>query len=216
MASTKKKLIVTDVDNVVVIPDAKWIAEAFKKKVIFNRIKNWSIVHAAFGGKEEFIKAVMGRLIYDIPEWLGLPDIARGTFMKAYTDNETFYRGLPLTKFGNELLLRNNGNKIVFVSHVLGGASDQSRYDWIHDTFKNTDFVYEAVDINEAKSKIISQMYGDFDVFIDDAPANLMDVMEQCGNESKEFLFPSYGYNQGLIFSAKQLAEEKKFSLRTY
>lgn len=216
MANTKKKLVICDIDNVVVIPDPKWIAEAFKKKVIFNRVSNWAIIHAACGGRESFEKAVMDRLVYDLPEWLGLPDIARETFLNAYKDNETFYQGLPLTKFGSELVLRNQGHKIVFVTHVLGGKSDVSKREWIFNNFKNTDFTYEAIDISEPKSKIISTMYGDFDVFVDDYPANHLDVMEKCGNEKKEFIFPSYGYNQGLILAAKNLAEEKKFTLNTY
>lgn len=216
MAASRKKLAVIDIDNVIVIPDIKWIGNAFKKKTLFNRLENWAIVHAAFNGKEAFAKAVMDRLIYDLPQWLGLPLIARQTFLDVYRNDETFYQGLPLTKFGQEVMLRNHSNKLVFVTHVLGGASDQSKRDWIYSNFKNADFTYEAIDITQPKSEIISKMYGDFDYFVDDSPENMLDVMEHCGDETKEFIFPSYGYNQGLILASKNLAEEKKFTLKTY
>jgi hypothetical protein len=214
--ASKKKLVIVDIDDTIVLIAPKWIGESFKESVIFNRVKNWAVVHAAMDGKEAFAKAIMDRTVYDLPTWLGLPGIARNVFADVYKNNGTFYQGLLPTKFGSELMLRNHSAKLVFLTHVLGGNSDQSKYDWIYSNFKNADFAYEAVDINTKKSEVINKLYGDFDVFVDDHPGNLMDVMQNCNSENKEFIFPSYGYNQGMILSSEELAKTKKFSLKTF
>ena len=214
--ASKKKLVIVDIDDTVLLIAPKWIGNSFKESVIFNRVKNWAIVHAAMDGKEAFAKAIMDRTVYDLPNWLGLPDIARGVFSDVYKNDGTFYQGLVPTKFGSELMLRNHSAKLVFVTHVLGGNSDQSKYDWIYSNFKNADFIYEPVEITTKKSEVINKLYGDFDVFVDDHMGNHLDVMENCKSEGKEFLFPSYGYNQGLVIASEGLAKDKKFSLKTF
>lgn len=213
----KIKLVVCDVDDVIVNTSIKWVAKALAEDPIFNRVENPNPIYAAFANdKEAFDKLVMGRDEYYLNKWLGLPNVAFNYFMEVYLNDGRFYDDLTPTTLAMNFVAHSDTNKYIFVTHCGGGVCDLSKKNLIDRVFKNTNYTYEAVPMGVPKSEVIALKYSNFDVFIDDDPRNHIDVMQNCGKEGQEYLFPLYGYNANLPFLAEQMIIDKKLTLNAY
>jgi hypothetical protein len=188
--------IICDVDEVIFSLSPKWVSMALKDKILFPRIRNFDVIAAHNAGKDAFIACVLNRTEYDLTKWLGLSDLAKDYFMDIYRECTTFYSDLPLTTFGTNLLVNKQAKKMIFVSHVVGGPVDDSKKEAIHSRFKNSNYAYYSVMGGFKKSDKIKEVCPEFDMFVDDCPSNILDVMSECGKPGQKFLMPMYGYNK--------------------
>jgi len=206
-------VIVTDIDEVVFNITPKWTQRIIHNPMLFQRIRNMEPMYAYNNGFEELYKATQERPEYDLCNWLKLPRIARALAFTLYADDERFYHDIPLTKFGMNLLSGGKHRKIIFLSHILGRPCDDSKKEMIHHYFKNCDIEYYTLFNGFSKGDKINEVCPNFSVFIDDLPANLLDVMDKCGDEKKKFLFPLKGYNARIIEESEKLVKDKKLNL---
>ena len=206
-------VIVTDIDEVVFNITPKWTKRIMHNTMLLQRIRNLEPVYAYNNSFEDLYKSTQERLEYDLCNWLQLPRVARALAFTLYADDEKFYHDLPLTKFGWNLLSGGKHRKIIFLSHILGRPCDDSKKEMIYHHFKNCDIEYYTLFNGFSKGDKINEVCPNFSVFIDDLPANLLDVMEKCGDEKKKFLFPLKGYNAHIVEDAEKLVKEKKLNL---
>jgi hypothetical protein len=209
-------LIILDIDEVVVDIGPKWIKLAMQDSILFNRIRNISAIKSFAKGEEDLRKTVMGRDIYDLSKWLCLSDLAKEHFMDIYRKNGRFYSDLSLTKFAFNLLSNPKSRHIIFLSHILNGDVDESKSLFIRDKFKKCSFEMHFVDIKDKKSDKIKEHGWNYDLYVEDLPLNMLDVMKNTAKDNGNFCFPVLGYNASIPILCEEVIKEKKLNLTSY
>ena len=212
----QKKLQIIDIDDTIVFTSAKWILEAMKHPGIFKRTKNLCIPFESVMNMKLYMADVYYRTTYELTEFLGIRDIAKDLFYKAYTENGQFYDSLDMTSFGNSLISGAVGQKIIFLTHALDGIVNLSKAKWIKKNFGMLDYEYVELPINKSKGEYIQENYPDFDTFVDDNPSCLIDVIERFKDKPKYVAYPEYGYNAAIIEEYVKSLKDAKIQIRSF
>jgi len=210
---TRSRLQILDIDDTICYTATKWIKNAAKHPALLKRMDHGSNFTIAMASENDFIANTYMRTEYDLLKFMGVYEDAQGIFVSAYKDDGSFYDDIVLTNFGRSIKLGGIQNKLIFVTHCIGGLCDASKRAMIDREFKGHDYEYVEVPLGKSKADIIKEKYGDFESFVDDCPAVLKDVMSKFANENKMIAYPAYGYNADVPVFAATL-KGAKFSLR--
>jgi len=210
---TKKRIQIIDIDDTICYTSTKWIRNAAKHPAILKHMDHASNFTIAMVDEGEFVMNTYMRTEYDLLKFMEVHECVQELFISAYKDDGSFYDDIILTNFGRSLKLGGIQNKLVFMTHCIGGLCDLSKKAMIEREFKGHDYDYVEVPLGKSKADVALERYKDFETFIDDCPAVLIDVLNKFYKEEKMIAYPAYGYNASMPIMAKKFSGGK-FSLR--
>ena len=209
----QKKIIVSDIDEVITESMQKWLYLALHDEHIITRIRNLDVITEYMKGPESFRKYFRLRDEYDLIKWMNLDEIIREHFLDIYRKNGSFYNDLSLTRFGLSLVAMSKSHHIIFVSHSLNGDADSSKRFFIDRNFKGCSYELHLVPYGEKKSDVINSVTSKFDIFIDDNTDNMLSVAENCSPEGSYIMYPVMGYNMDAAAKLQDIVKQKKLNV---
>jgi len=171
------KLMVCDLDEVLVRICPKWLVEAFKVGMVDEELVNPLAVDA--------------RTKYNISEYMG---VSQEEALRVY-DTLDFYDDLVPTKLGAALSFASSKEviKLAIVSHNTPRNLESKRR-FCKKFWPRASRFFLPLD--QPKSDIINEKgLGGYCTFCDDSVAVMCDVVANTDPIGKEFLMPLYGYN---------------------
>jgi len=193
----KKRVIVADMDEVIVNIVPLWVYTAIVNKPMLEEYFDLDINYSP--------EMVLQRETYLIQEWLKRKDVGEvpksimAIFNSLYCKDKNFYAKCPPTPMAmglRESLNHDVLEKLYIVTHCFEGTEEWKR-DWLINFFGTDDrIVFVPVPLSEKKSDAFKELEIEYDVFIDDSLKNIKDVMENTNSFDKEFMIPKLGYNK--------------------
>ena len=195
--------MVCDVDDIIFNITPKWTFQSFRDKHLNRHIKNREPLRT-INNPLHFINYVLTRETYYLNDWLQIPKLHQENFLEIYSADPFFYDDLRLTPFGKSLLLLKDARHVYFVSHVMEDVVDESKKKRLLELFK-INATYLPVPFGQKKSEVINAHCPDFDIFVDDAMSNHLDVLTNCKSEGKNFVMPLFRHNAPLLIQHEDL-----------
>jgi hypothetical protein len=176
--STRPRLVVSDVDEVVVSAFPKWL---------FNLVENGTI-------KRDLTFAdIFNREEYYLDKTFGIED--KEAFYDAYA--EGFYDDLKPTFFGSKMFSMHQAGyiELVLITSTVERTKESKR-SFLERYFPGVLVYYTDFFSSEKKSDVIKKnSLNHYSLFIDDYHKNIVDVMFNTDSFGKEFLLPKFGHN---------------------
>lgn len=207
----QKLQIISDIDEVIVRCDLKWI----------DKIKrNSKKLGVDYNDPRLSEPTISLRPIYHIDKFLELSTDKLPLFKSLYYEDPSFYDDIPLTPVGKVIQFLSNKKEyqIVFISVSKGGSSAPvalSKIRYIENNFNIENCVIHLVE--EDKSQIVKNNYPNWTYLYEDNIVRIHDILKVSDLNSmrREVLVPVYGWN--IESSAVQkLLEDTQTSLMYY
>jgi len=180
------KLVITDLDEVCVNITIKWARKAFEAGLI---------------KKLPSDKTIIARKHYYIQNLLG---IDQDKALALYRTSD-YYDDLEPTRLGKGLMTAASLGQIhlVILSHCTPEV-EASKKRFCKKYFPGVLLILVPEDVKKSKA-IHDNDLNRYNLFIDDSPPVLKDIIVNTASQGKEFLCPRYGYNADFV---KENAED--------
>ncbi len=195
-----KKLLAVDVDDVLVNITPKWVGKALAHPEM-KRVGRFPHLPS---DRASLRRLVLGRDMYDLPSWLGIPGPMIQEFLLIYANDENFYDDLPPTPMAESvrlsLQLPHITGRVHVISQVMaigsGGAnaSKERWLKWLLEPSLNPVSIHFTLP-SEKKSDVLRKHCPEPDTFVDDSMKNVLDVLTSKGVSPKQVLLPKMGHN---------------------
>ena len=184
---------------------------------LFKSVKeNWRLFSKWFWDPGELtLEEVQSRNFFNINEWLikkkfenytskqyAALQIEISEFIKETYFDKNPYSYLEPNNFAKETLQNplyidsKNIEKVIILSRNMSDSQDKNKKEFIEKYFNNPKIEYSSISRFEKKGEFMKKNGISFDVIIDDEIPNIRNIAETFMDlNKKEFIIPSYGYN---------------------
>jgi hypothetical protein len=216
-----RKLLVADMDDVLVNCTPKWVRKATQDPEI-GQLPGVAALAARGGSLRD---ATMGRPAYYLQKWLSVPAYADGRFNALYREDPSFYDGLPPTPFAESVRLALAGfggavEHVHVVTLTMGGGDpvNESKVRWLESFFEGHrgKVTFHLTPPGVKKSEVMLRHCQEPDAFADDSLGNVADVLLVEKVRPKQILIPKMGHNYPAHAEIAQLAALSRVELSYY
>jgi hypothetical protein len=216
----QRKILAVDADDVLVNVTPKWVWKAKQSREL-SRLPGLSVLP---DDKPGIRAATLGRDVYMLHEWLGVPPEHMPEFMSIYNDDGEFYDGLPPTPFAIGIIKSCQVQGVVDQVHVLthvldqGGGASSSKERWLRRYLQpdRLPVAIHQVPSNEKKSAWMRRHCPRPDSFADDAIRNVLDVLVCDHVKPSQILMPRLGHNSPVPGEMAVLAALRQITIEHY
>ncbi len=213
-SNTDKRILVADVDEIIVNITPKWVKRIYEHRDYFDQVFN---LDEKYVYEDQYLK-VLYRPDYFINNWLLKPELRSSItrkqkiniikHMNEIYDTEDFYDDLEPTSLGMTLanILNYNAkdlvDKLVIISKVVGDKSADSKVRFLKELFtgNNNKVDIYLVDNNEKKSdalKVLKEKeLNSIASVYEDEPSNIADLVMNGNLNNTQIYMPSFNYNR--------------------
>lgn len=213
-SNTNKKILVSDVDEIIVNITPKWVQRIYDEREYFDNFFN---LDDEYDPIKHYLK-VLYRPDYYINNWLLKPELKERMTrqhkiqlikdMISVYDTNDFYDDLEPTSLGVTLSnilnykAKDLVDKLIIISKSSGDASSESKIRFLKKLFAgNNDKVdIYIIDNTEKKSDVLKILKKDelnnVAAVYEDEPSNIADMIMNGGLKNTQIYMPSFNYNR--------------------